>query len=244
MDRQFYDIDIQSDRSAGDDTVADIAARANRLGFDGIAVSDYVAEEDDIEQVAQAVAQVQADIDIHLGAKLKPEDPEDLGDMLRRFRDMVEVVVVHGGDAAVNRAATGDPRVDVLAHPENDRTDAGMDHVMVKQAAENNVAVQLNLRQLLETYGKVRSHILSHMRQNVRLADHFDAPLIVSSGATSVWQLRAPRELAAFPRVLGRDVEHSFDTVSTVPRRILERAEQVTQDEFIRPGVEVASGDG
>ncbi|MFB6294686.1 MAG: ribonuclease P protein component 3 [Candidatus Nanohaloarchaea archaeon] len=239
MDRQFYDIDIQSSQSAGDDDIGQIADRAERLGFDGIAVTDYVADEDDIEQVAQRIETVDTALDLHLGAKLKPEDPEDLGDMLQRFREMVEVVVVHGGDAAVNRAATGDSRVDVLAHPEKGRTDAGLDHVMVKQAAENTVAIQVNLRQLLETYGKVRSHILAHMRQNVRLADHFDAPVIVSSGATSVWQLRAPRELAAFPRILGRDVEHSFDTVSTVPRRILDRAEQVTRNEFIQPGVEV-----
>ncbi len=241
MDRQFYDIDIQSEHSAGDDSIAQLAERAARLGFDGIAITDYVAEKDDVERVAQAIEATDAQLDVHLGAKLKPEDPEDLADMLQQFRELVEVVAVHGGDAAVNRAATEDPRVDVLAHPENGRTDAGLDHVMVKQAAANNVAVQLNLRQLLETYGKVRSHILSHMRRNVRLADHFDAPVIVSSGATTVWQLRAPRELAAFPRVMGRGVEHSFDTVSAVPRRILERAEQVTREEFIRPGVEVVN---
>ncbi len=241
MARTFYDLDIQSDRSAGEDGVQALVERAERLGFDGIAVSDYVAEADDIDATAEAIAEVDTALDVHLGAKLRPEDPEEMKDMLRRFRDRVEVVVVHGGDAGVNRAATEDTRVDVLAHPERGRTDPGLDHVMVKQAAENTVAIQIALSQLLETYGKVRSHVLSHMRRNIRLCTHFDAPVIASSAAQSVWQLRAPRELAAVPRILGLGVEDGFDTVSTVPRRIVERAEQVTSEEFVRPGVEVES---
>lgn len=241
MVRQFYDLDIQSDGSAGEDDVQALAERAERLGFDGIAVSDYVAGPDDVDRLAQAIDAADAGLDIHLGAKLRPEDAEDLDGMLQQVRERVEVVIVHGGDAAINRAATEDTRVDVLAHPEKERTDAGLDHVMVKQAAENRVAIQLTLSQLLETYGKVRGHILAHMRRNVRLCDHFGTPVIASSGAQSVWQLRAPRELAAFPRILGLDVEDGFDTVSTVPRRILERAEEVTSDGFIRPGVEVTS---
>lgn len=241
MDRQFYDLDVQSEVSSGDDSVEDLAERAEKLGFTGIAVSDYVAEESDIDRIAQVIEEAEASIDIHIGAKLKPEDAEDLGDMIGRFREEVEVMVVHGGDEAVNRAATGDARVDVLAHPEKGRKDSGMDHVMVKQAAENKVAVQVNLSQLLGTYGKVRSHVLSHMRRNVKFCDHFDAPLIASSGAGSVWGMRAPREMASFPRVLGLDLEDSFDTVSSTPRRILERVEEVTSDSFIRPGVEVTS---
>ncbi|MCJ7478786.1 MAG: amidohydrolase family protein [Candidatus Nanohaloarchaeota archaeon QJJ-7] len=239
MDRRFYDLDIQSELSSGDDSIQELADRAKKLGFDGLAVSDYVAEEKDIERTAQAIEGAEAPLDLHLGAKLRPEDPEDLKDMLRRFRERVEVVVVHGGDAEVNRAASSDSRVDVLAHPERDRTDSGLDHVIARQAAENNVAVQLNLRQLLETYGKVRMHVLSHMRRNVRLCEHFGAPLIASSGASSVWHLRAPRELSAFPRILGLDLKESFGTVAEVPERVLERAEEVTSDEFVRPGVEV-----
>ncbi|MDY6769822.1 MAG: RNase P subunit p30 family protein [Candidatus Nanohaloarchaea archaeon] len=243
MDRRFYDLDIQSDVSAGEDSVAALADRAATLGFDGIGIADYAAEREDVQRLATEIDAADADIDIHLGAKLKPGDPEELGDMLRQVRDRVEVVVVHGGDADVNRAATGDARVDVLAHPEKGRTDAGLDHVMVKQAAENRVAVQLNLAQLLGTYGKVRAHVLSHMRRNLRLCQHFDAPVIVSSGASSVWGLRAPRELAAVSRVLGMELEDGFDTVSRVPRRIIDRAEQVTRDGFVRPGVEVVSGE-
>jgi len=239
MDRRFYDLDIQSDVSSGEDSVEELAERAERLGFDAIAVSDYAAEEDDVERLAREIENAETPLDVHLGAKLKPEDPGDLKDMLNRFREKVEVVVVHGGDAEVNRAAAADSRVDVLAHPERDRTDPGIDHAMAREAADNRVAVQINISRLLGTYGKVRAHVLSHMRRNVRLCQALGAPVIASSGAGTVHGLRAPRELAAFPRVLGMGVEESFDTVSKVPRKVVERAEKVTSEGFVSPGVEV-----
>ncbi|MFB6166983.1 MAG: ribonuclease P protein component 3 [Candidatus Nanohaloarchaea archaeon] len=245
MDREFYDLDIQSEFSSGDDSVEELAERAERLGFSGIAVSDYAAELEDLEEPRSSIREADTGIDLHLGVKLRPGDPEELGDMLQVFREETEVVVVHGGDADVNRAATGDTRVDILSHPDMERKDSGLDHVMAKQAAENNVAIEVNIRQLLETYGKVRSHVLSHMRRNMMLCQEFGAPVLASSGATSLHHLRAPRELAAFPQVLGMEVGESFETVSDVPRRILRRAERVTSEDFIRPGVTKAGeGDG
>lgn len=239
MDRRFYDLDIRSEISSGKHPVNRLVRRAEQLGFDGIAISDYVVDIDDLDRVSERISDADTAIDVHLGAKLKPDDGAELGRMLDRFRQRSEVVVVHGGDSEVNRAATEDARVDILAHPEHGRTDPGINHVMAEMAGENQVAIQLNLRRLLETYGKVRSHVLSHFRDQVRLAEKFDAPVIVSSGATSVWHLRAPRELASILRVLGADVGQSFDAVSSVPRSIVERAAKVTSEEFIRPGVEV-----
>lgn len=244
MDRRFYDVDMQSDLSSGDDTVQALADRAERLGFHGIAVTDYVAGRDEVAEVEEAVSGVESPVDVHVGATIRPADPGDLKEMLPGIRERVDVLVVHGGDAAVNRAATGDTRVDVLAHPELERNDSGIDHVMAEQAAKNRVAIQVNVRQLLETYGKVRSHVLAHMRRNVRLAEKFDAPVVASSGATAVGHLRAPRELAAFPRILGMDVGASFETVSDVPRRMLKRAERIREEGFVRPGVTVEDDGG
>lgn len=237
MDREFYDIDVQTAQSAGDQDIEAVMQRAERLGFDGIVISDYVATEDDIVPVRNAVEQVDTDLDVRVGAKVRADSPGDLNDMVRMVRDQVDVVVVHGGDVAVNKAACGDTRVDVLAHPELDRKDSGLDHVAVKQAADNQVAIELNVRQLLESRGKVRSHIFKHMRRNIKLCDKFDAAMVTASGATSVHQLRAPRELASIPRILGMDLKQSFATVSTIPVQILDRADRVQEDSFVQPGV-------
>ncbi len=237
MDRRWYDLDVQTALSDGADSVADMAQRADRLGFTGIAIADHVTGVDDINQTRDTIEAADTGIDVGVGANLRPADGEELKNLLRQVRDHVDVVVVHGGKVSVNRAACGDTRVDVLAHPERKRKDSGIDHVMAKQAGENRVAIQLNVRQLLETRGKVRSHVLTHMRRNVRLCQKFDTPIITSSGAQNVHQLRAPRDMAAIPQMLGVTAEEHLSTVSDTPKQIIDRADQVHNENTVQPGV-------
>ncbi len=237
MDRKFYELCMQTTLSAGRDPVVEMVQRAEDLGFSGVAITDYVAEKHDVGDITDAVADISTNMDVRVGAKLRPDDGDALKRQVQQIRDEVDVLVVHGGDVSVNRAACGDTRVDVLAHPELGRKDSGLDHVMAKQAAENRVAVQLNVRQLLETRGKVRSHVLSHMRRNIRLCKKFGAPIITSSGAQNIHQLRGPRDLASIPRILGMDLKPGFRTVSEIPKQILDRADRVTSEETVQPGV-------
>jgi ribonuclease P/MRP protein subunit RPP1 len=244
MPPQFYEIDVQTRHSSGNHTVEAMVQRAEQLGFAGITVTDYVQDTADLADIRDTVTAIDPRVNLRIGAKLRADNGDELKKQLQQVRDHVDVVVVHGGDVDVNRVACGDTRVDVLAHPELQRKDPGLDHAAIKQAAENRVAIQLNIRQLLETRGKIRSHILSHMRQNVRLAQEFDTPIITSSGAQQVSQLRAPRDLAAFPRMLGMNLEDSMATVSSVPQTILERADRARDDDTVQPGVRnIANGD-
>lgn len=237
MGRQFYDIDMQTSLSAGAHSVDTYAARAERLGFAGIAVTDYVEDMGDVAAIKEAVESTDTSITVRAGAKIRADTPEELKELLPDVREEVSVLAVHGGDVAVNKVAVADTRVDLLAHPELRRKDSGLDHKAVKAAAENKVAIGISLRQLLTTYGKVRAHILSHMRRNIRLAQEFGAPIVTTSSAQEADQLRAPRQLAAFPRILGTDLDKSFHTVSDTPHRILKRAEKAHSDEQVMPGV-------
>ncbi len=237
MAQSFYDLDVQTRNSSGEHTVAEMVQRAAQLGFTGIAISDYIQDVSDLDDIRTAVDTVEAGIDVKIGAKIRADSSSNLKKQVQQVRDQVDVVVVHGGTVDVNRAACGDTRVDILAHPELQRKDAGLDHVAIKQAAENKVAIALTVRQLLESRGKIRSHILSHMRQNIRLAQKFGAPIITSTGANTVSYLRAPRDLAAFPRMLGMDLEDSIATVSDIPQTILHRSDRVQDENTVHPGV-------
>ncbi len=234
MPRRFYDLSVRSHAGNGTDTVAALAERAASLGFDGIAVTDPAPPE---------TVDVDADITVRPGARLDVDTPGELQERLAAVRDEVDVVAVAGGDATVNRAATEDTRVDVLLHPSRGRTDAGLDHVITAQAGDNGVALGLCMRRLLEATGRDRVHRLRHWRELVRLADAVDAPVVAVSDAAAVEQLRAPRELAAFPRLLGMDLQESFAAVSGTPGRVLARADRVRDGAQVRPGVELVEGD-
>jgi len=94
------------------------------------------------------------------------------------------------------------------------------------------VAIELNFREFLNTFGKLRSHILSHMSQNVALALKSGAPVIVTSAAESVWHMRAGRELASLAYLCGMTREQAVAAVTAVPERLLQKS---------RPAIEILS---
>ncbi len=129
--------------------------------------------------------------------------------------------MVHGGDYEVNRAACENPLVDVLCHPELGRKDSGLDHVCLNAAAENRVAIEINFREILESYKRKRVYILSGMKKNVRLARKYGVKVATASGAVGRYGLRSGRELAAITHILGLELGDAINSVSAVPEEII-----------------------
>ena len=219
---RFYDIHIHSDASIGENSVEEIVKQAERLGLKGIAITDYFSSLKDIKQLKERISNINTDIDISIGAIVRAETSDQLKKMVRNVRKHVELVLVHGGDYRINREAVEMPEVDVLCHPELDRRDCGMDHITVKSAAENKVAIEINFREILESFKKHRVYVISNMKKNIFLAKKYEAPIIVTSDAASIWGMRAGRELAAFAFLLGLPLADAINTVSVVPEKIIE----------------------
>ncbi|MFB6147356.1 MAG: RNase P subunit p30 family protein, partial [Candidatus Nanohaloarchaea archaeon] len=127
---------------------------------------------------------------------LNAEDWGELKGKIANARENCDVLVYEGGDEELNRKAAGDPRVDVVLHPEKGRKDSGIDHVVAEKAADNRVAIGFDLQQLMDS-NKRRSQVLAHWRRNLKLCEKYGAPYIITSSASEKLELRAPRELAA-----------------------------------------------
>mgnify|MGYP002761675626 FL=1 len=169
-------------------------------------------------------------------------EADDWGELKRKIgqnREEADILVFRGGEGQLNRKAAEDSRVDVLLHPEKGRKDSGVNHVIAKEAAKNNVAIGFDFR-MLDASEKTRSHILRHWGRNLMLCEKYDAPYIMTSGAKEEFDLRAPRDLASIIDSLGYD---GSEAVSEFPEKILERAERVKEEGFVRPGQKV-TGDG
>jgi ribonuclease P/MRP protein subunit RPP1 len=120
-------------------------------------------------------------------------------------------VVVEGGDVIVNRKAVENKKVDILLSPEkNDKRDfmfsrnSGLNQVLCKLAAKNNVAISFNFSDVLNCSGKERARLLGRMRQNVRLCKKYKVKMIFSSFAKNKYELRSSEFLKVFERVLNR----------------------------------------
>ena len=219
---RFYDLDMKSNFSVGTSSIKELAEFAKKLGYAGIAICDNFQGFEKLRQQKAEIEQIK-DIQILLGVEIQPRTKEELKQLVEQVRPEVSVLCVHGGDYQINRAACEDSRVDILAHPELGRIDNGLDEACLNAAAKNSVAIQINFREILYSYRKPRSYIFGHIATNIRLCTELNAPLIICSGAQSIWDMRDPRELIAIANVLGLELSRAFFSVMNIPEQIIER---------------------
>ncbi|MCX6815283.1 MAG: hypothetical protein NT120_00330 [Candidatus Aenigmarchaeota archaeon] len=204
----FYDLHVHTSMSIGENTLEEMVDFAKRLGVQGLGIVQYYPGQ--IVDLPKA-----AGIDLVKCIMLKPSNPNELSDFASKVRDKAEVLMVHGGDYEINRASCENSLIDVLCHPELGRKDSGLDHICAKAANENEVAIEVNFREVLESYKKNRVIVLSSMKKNIRLCKKYQTNVITASSAVTKWGMRSGRELAALSNVLGLDLGLAIDSVST-----------------------------
>lgn len=234
--RKFYDFCVHAVPD-GDNSVEELAALARYFGYSGFALTNH---SDKLPQ-KKPVLPSGAGFEIFRGIELVEENPTKLHGLVGKFRKNVDVLVVHGGSENVNRAAVENPKVDILNHPSFDRS-SGLNQVLAKAAADNEVAIGLNMRPLLHSRGSRRIRLLSDLRANIDLARKYDVPLVLSSDAVSCYDLRPPREMLALAELFGLEESEAIDALSTVPERIIERNRP--SPGYVREGVETVEEEG
>jgi ribonuclease P/MRP protein subunit RPP1 len=211
----FYDLEVHSSLSIGENSTEEIAAMAKKLGLAGVGIVSYFPEIAEMPKID--------DIDLVTVAMLKANNPQELNSLAKRARNRAEILLVHGGNYDVNRAACENPLIDILCHPELGRKDSGLDHICIKAAAENNVAIEVNFREILESYKKNRIYMLTSMKKNIKLCLKYDVPVITCSGAVTKWGMRSGRELASVAYLLGMELGKAISTTSNVPETFVRK---------------------
>jgi ribonuclease P/MRP protein subunit RPP1 len=197
-----------------------LAEEAKRLGYNGIALiqsSKNYNKQDNMDLSNH-------DFNIFSGVEIYAKNPEDLRKKVQKFREHSDVVIVNGGDLKINRAACEDPRVDILAHPYKNRRDSGINHILAKKASENNVAIELSINQVIKTRLSFRAKILSQFRQILKLQRKFKFPLIITSNAYSIYDLRTPEDITAFAGCLEMTPDEIMSSLSKNPENIIKRS--------------------
>jgi ribonuclease P/MRP protein subunit RPP1 len=197
-----------------------LADEAKRLGYSGIAFIQSSKN----EGRSNKINEIKDDFKIFSGIEIYAKNPEDLKKKVQKFRDRSDVVTVNGGNIKINRAACEDPRVDILAHPYKSRRDSGINHIIAKKASENDVAIELSINSVIKTRLSTRAKILSQFRQIIKLQRKFGFPLIITSNAYSIYDLRTPEDIIAFTGCLEMTPEEAIDSLSKNPMNIIKRS--------------------
>ncbi len=218
-------------RPDGDSTVARLALTAANQGYDGIVVRNHG---DDPASYDPSVVRDAYDIDVATAVEIRTHDTSQAGGFVGSHRDDATLVLVHGGDPAINRFAVEQAAVDVLAHPMAE--DGEFNHVLARAARENGVRIEFNLANVLRVSGGRRVMAIRDLRLLWNLVDTYEVPYVVSGDPTSHLELRAPRELVA----LGAQIGLEEDAVETGLREwaiLVERNRELMSDSFVEPGV-------
>lgn len=235
---QFYDLHVHSAFAEGQSSLEQLAETAKLLGYKGICFSAYFIGDSQIKQLKEKIADVQKKTGLEIFLGFEARNAKEL-EKLRTRRKKFDLLLVHGGDLELNRLACETSEVDLLTHPELERNDSGLNHVLVKAAAKNNVAIEINFREVSLASKKTRGKILANLQKNIELAKKFGATIVLSSGAISHFELKDPQILASFATQIGMDLKDATESVSKIPQEILKENKKRLGGKWIMPGVEV-----
>jgi len=234
----FYDLHLHSEFSEGKSSVEDFARRAKILGYKGICFAVYYKDRNRVGLLKKKAIEVskKTGIDIFIG--LEATTSGELKKLINIRKDY-DLLLVRGTNLDLNRKSVQTKEVDILTHPEYNRRDSGLNHVMAKLAAKNRVAIEINFREILLSSKSTSSHIMHHIRNNVKLCKKYKTPIIVSSGAVSHWQLKDPKVLMSMGCLLGLELNEAKDALSRRPQNMIRMIKERQDKKWVRPGVKV-----
>ena len=224
----FYDFHVNEDLK--------LVKEAKRLGYGGLALIEDVDEKPASDAIRNWKAlEKEYSINLYKGILIRARNPEHMKQKVKKHRKEADIIIVHGGDQKINRAACEDPRVDIISKPYFNRRDCGINHVIAKKAAQSEVAIELNIKHLTKTSSYLHYKVLSYFREIIKLKKKFDFPLIITSNPKSIYDMHSPQDLIALSKCFSMDQEEAVSALSETPINIIERCK--IRDKIIVDGV-------
>jgi ribonuclease P/MRP protein subunit RPP1 len=213
----FFDLNIEG--SSLEDNI-DLACEASKYGWNHI---NFSYNQNDFKQALEFKQDLsdnlEKTIDFDYTLEIKSNNVAEIRKIVRKFRNKSSCISVVGGDLKVNRAVLENIQIDVLSRPYLRRYDSGLNQVLAKESVRNNVAIELCFKDVLKSYLAHRAKVISNFKDIYTLYRKFDFPLILSSRAESVFDIRTTHDFIAFFKQTGLEVDEinkSFLTAQNI----------------------------
>ena len=213
----FFDLNIKG--SSLENNIK-LAKEASKYGWNHINFSynqnEFSNGLDSREELNESLGDM---IDFDYTLEIKSTNINEIRKIANKYRNRASCISVVGGDLKVNRAVVENVKIDVLSRPYLKRFDAGLNHVLAKEAVNNNVAVELCFKDVLRTYLSHRAKAISSFKDIYALHRKFGFPLILSSRAESVFDVKTTHDFIAFFKQTGLtddEIGRSFETASDI----------------------------
>ncbi|WP_458404292.1 ribonuclease P protein component 3 [Methanobrevibacter sp.] len=213
----FFDLNI---KGSSFKINKELAIEASKYGWGHINFSYNQKDfKDALEFKDELADDINDIIDFDYTLEIESNNVSEIRKFTRKFRNKSSCISVIGGDLKVNRAVLENIQIDVLSRPYLKRYDSGLNHVLAKEAVKNDVAVELCFKDVLKSYLSHRSKVISNFKDTYALYRKFDFPLILSSRAESVFDIRTTHDFTAFFAQTGltnAEISKSFESAANI----------------------------
>lgn len=213
----FFDLNIKG--SSLENNIK-LAAEASKYGWEHINFSynqnDFQNALDLREDLSENLEET---ISFDYTLEIKSTNIDEIRKNVNRFRSKALCISVVGGDLKVNRAVLENVKIDVLSRPYLKRYDSGINHILAKEAVYNNVAIELCFKDILRTYLAPRAKVISNFRDIYTLYRKFGFPLILSSRAESIFDIKTTHDFISVFKQTGltdEEIDKSFKTAEDI----------------------------
>lgn len=220
---------------------------AEKLGWDAICLAGEFKDTQSFKKFAEEAEKLKkGGAELYVGAVIS----DNIAEKARKAVECADLIIAEGKNEEACRQAAESHEVDLLLSPEgyveNDLTDyrnSGLDHVTMKSMADRKTAYGIRFADILNSYGSRRIQLLGRIRQNIQLALKYKTPVIAVSGASSEYELRAPREIIAYLSYLGLG-DAAKKTVTENPLKLIKKIKDRSNPNVITEGVGVVEWGG
>lgn len=213
----FFDLNIKG--SSLENNVK-LAMEASKYGWEHI---NFSYNQNDFQNALNLKEDMEDNlgdaIDFDYTLEIRSTNINEIRKSVNKFRNKALCISVVGGDLKVNRAVLENIKIDVLSRPYLKRYDSGLNHILAKEAVNNNVAVELCFKDILRTYLTPRAKVISNFRDIYTLYRKFEFPLILSSGAESIFDIKTTHDFISVFKQTGlsdEDIDKSFKTAENI----------------------------
>ena len=232
---KFYDLNLR-----GQDYENDLALikEANKFGWDYLNLNYSYSSFDNALQYLDDLNEELSSIgfnqtyrnkktnfehaNVSMGINILSANSNEIRKITNKYRDKTNYISCLGGDLKINRQVCENYRIDVLSRPYYKRRDSGMNHVLAKEAARNNVAIELCFRDILNNYLRYRANVISSFKEILMFHRKFKFPLILTTDSKSVYDIRSARDIVSFFKSIGFTDKEIYNGFYFYPKQIID----------------------
>ncbi|MCK4884348.1 MAG: hypothetical protein KAS30_05730 [Candidatus Diapherotrites archaeon] len=186
------------------------------LDFEKVVIKRHFSSVSELEKLKKEINNK----DVIFGAEIIATNQKELSKKINEFSKSADIITVHGGLPEINRLAVRDKRVNALTHPQSIKN-AGIDHSTARVAHDNNIALEIQLSQLLNSYGMQKSRFMYSTIHAIRIANKYGMKIIFSTGAKTPWDLRSAQDMIYIAMSFGLEFDAAKRMISTLPESII-----------------------